>query len=75
MATVLEKPEAVIISGPRKGEIVTLDGNAPQISPDEDAMFDAAIAAVKKLTQTIAETAEEAHALHGDITRWREGLT
>ncbi len=51
-----ERVEAVIISGPRKGELIMLDAalreTEPQLTPEEDAALDAAIEAAGRAAES-----------------------
>lgn len=52
-----ERVEGVIISGPRKGELITLNADLretePRLTPEEDAALDAAVEAARKLSDTM----------------------
>ena len=73
MATVLEKPEveeAVIISGPRKGSIVSLNGDEAALTAEEEAMLDIAINAMQSAAQTATHLSDTMHELNLEIVEF-----
>lgn len=60
-----ERIEAVIISGPRKGEIISIinDETEPQLSPEEEAMLDVIAVNAQQLAENMREARIEAEAL------------
>lgn len=70
-----ETVEAVIISGPRKGEIVRFDGNGnsePQLSPEEEAMLDFAVEKMRSAAATATQIAQELRAFNQQAKAQRE---
>jgi hypothetical protein len=62
----LETPttvEAVIISGPRKGEFITLPPTFDELSPEVEAALTALIAAANRMAESAREATAEARAL------------
>ncbi|MDQ3814485.1 MAG: hypothetical protein M3347_11100 [Armatimonadota bacterium] len=76
MTQTMEPVEAVIISGPRKGEIVRLNGDAAEELPNEDisdeeiemlnAALDQLIAAVDRLNEKVCMAIEAVEKQMGD---------
>lgn len=64
-----ERIEAVIISGPRKGEFISIvNGEAePQLSPAEEAMLDFVVEQAKRVAENMRDTRLEAEALLNDL--------
>lgn len=55
-----EMTEAVIISGPRKGEIIVLNGNGePQLSPQEEAALDFCVLAAARAAHSSTALRQE----------------
>ncbi|MGH9855747.1 MAG: hypothetical protein ACREBD_38425 [Blastocatellia bacterium] len=62
----LEPPgaiEAVIISGPRKGEFITLPPSFDELSPEVEAAITALVAAANRMAESAREATAEAKAL------------
>ncbi len=60
-----ERVEAVIISGPRKGELITLaNGAEPQLTPEEEAALDFAIEAAGRAAESARAAVEAAQKLN-----------
>lgn len=54
-----ERTEAVIINGPRRGEIVLLPGEAFEFSPEEEALIDQMIASAERIAAMARNIAVE----------------
>jgi hypothetical protein len=67
MSTAVTPEEAVIISGPRKGAIVTLDNRGWNLSQEEELILDQLVEAGRDLAVTARETRETAQALLREI--------
>jgi hypothetical protein len=64
-ATTEEPAEAIIISGPRKGEFIRV-GNTdyePALSPEADALLDQAVLAARSMAETARSARMEMEAL------------
>lgn len=62
----LETPatvEAVIISGPRKGELITLPPTFDELSPEVEAALTTLMAVVNRMAKSAQEATAEAKAL------------
>lgn len=55
--------EAVIISGPRKGELITLPQTFDELSPEVEAALTALIAAANRMAESAREETAEAKAI------------
>jgi hypothetical protein len=55
--------EAVIISGPRRGEIITLSEGQMSLSAEEEAALDALIADAKRMAESARAARIEAEAV------------
>lgn len=55
--------EAVIISGPRKGELITLPHTFDDLSPEVEAVVTALVAAANHMAESAKAVTAEAHAL------------
>jgi hypothetical protein len=67
----VEPVEAVIISGPRKGEMIILSGEEPQITPEEQRLLDFAVEQAAQLAESARAAAAEADGLLQDLRRLR----
>ncbi|MBI3910470.1 MAG: hypothetical protein HY320_05985 [Armatimonadetes bacterium] len=62
--TLLEgRTEAVIISGPRKGEIITLPSDVWSLTPEEEAALDSLAEGVRRMAEAARAARSEAEAL------------
>ena len=82
--TTEEYVEAVIISGPRKGELIRVRDREQELTVEEEAAFDALIEAAQKTGAGLRAAREEAEArearqrvnqLADEIRRLRERVT
>ena len=77
MAIVEQKPtdpvEAVIISGPRRGEIITLPESEYEFTPEEEALVDAMLESARRMEQTTREMLESSRALVRELRAARQG--
>ena len=65
-----ERVEAVIISGPRKGELITLaNGAEPQLTPAEEAALDFAIEAAGRAAESAVALRVQTQSLGADLKR------
>jgi hypothetical protein len=62
-----ERTEAVIISGPRRGQIVTLPINELTADMEVEALLDAMVSSAQRMAETARSMAEETRELVGDI--------
>lgn len=69
-----EPAEAVIISGPRKGEFITVASNGETITADEQALIEQAITAAWQLAQSAKEARLSAQSLRDEIRESGEKL-
>lgn len=69
-----ERIEAVIISGPRKGEFITITNGEvePDLTPQEEAMLDIVVANAKRLAENLRAARVEAEALVQEMREARE---
>ena len=67
-----ERTEAVIISGPRRGQIVELPSQEPQLTAEEEALLDAAVASALRIAAMVKDMSAQAQALAKDLREWRE---
>jgi hypothetical protein len=63
--------EAVIISGARKGEFITVPEGEPELTPEEAAMLDQLVEGAKRLAESAREAAAEADALLAELREAR----
>jgi hypothetical protein len=54
-----ERIEAVIISGPRRGEIIELPAEAWNFTPEQEALLDEMIASANRMAETAQRMARE----------------
>lgn len=66
-AQVVETVEAVIISGPRKGDIVTLQEDELKLSSAEEALLDSALKAFQSAAQRACSVSSSMDALLADL--------
>jgi hypothetical protein len=55
--------EAVIISGPRKGEFITVPEDGEQLSPEIEAMLDSLITQARHMAESAKAASDEARSL------------
>ncbi len=67
MTVPAERTEAVIINGPRRGEIVQLPADSLQLSPEEEALIDQMIASADRIAQMARSIAVENEALSTEL--------
>ena len=60
MTQTIEPVEAVIISGPRKGEIIAVPKGEPVLTPDEESLLGAVITDAQHLAESVRAVAAEA---------------
>jgi hypothetical protein len=63
----LEPAEAVIISGPRKGEFITISDDDLAVSPGAEALLDEMIATANNIAETIRAMRRDAEAFHAEM--------
>jgi len=72
----LERVEAVIISGPRRGQIITLAEDLQdlkrELTPEEEAAFENLQAALRQMAESTCAANEQARALLEDLRQIRE---
>jgi hypothetical protein len=59
--------EAVIISGPRKGEFITVPEGDLELTPAEAAMLDQLVEGAKRLAENARAAAAEANAILAEL--------
>lgn len=64
--------EAVIISGPRKGEFINLTENDEELSPEMEKAFDILLATADRLGATTKSTSEKMNSLLQSLQRVEE---
>lgn len=64
--------EAVIISGPRKGEFINLTENDEELSPEMEKAFDILLADADRLVATARSTSEKMNSLLQSLQRVEE---
>lgn len=62
-----DQAEAVIISGPRKGEFIRVSEAEPVLTPEESAMLDSVIESAWRLADTTRAAAKEADLILQEI--------
>ncbi len=62
-----ERTEAVIISGPRKGEIIALSNNEVQLTPEESALLDQIVDRSRRMAASATAAASELDAILEDL--------
>lgn len=67
------REEAVVISGPRRGQIITVPEARFELTPEEDAMLDAVVDAMKRAAESARALSEEMRGLRDDVRRIQEG--
>lgn len=71
--TTEERAEAVIISGPRKGEFITVPNGESELTPEAEALLDSLIADAQRMAESAQAAAAEADALLRDLRQaWRQ---
>lgn len=65
--------EAVIISGPRKGEFITLPATEAELTPEEEAALQNLLEGAQGLVESIRAANEEAEALLTALRALEEG--
>jgi hypothetical protein len=71
MATAEESAQAVIISGPRKGEFITLPGGEQEITPAEETLVASLMETAASMAENARAAAAEAEALLRDVRQVR----
>ncbi|MBV9849575.1 MAG: hypothetical protein JO250_07795 [Armatimonadetes bacterium] len=73
-----ETVEAVIISGPRKGEFISIDPEASdmlEMTPEVEALLDEMVAGAQRMAENARAAATEMKALLQDLHQIREQLS
>lgn len=65
--------EAVIISGPRKGEFITLPATEAELTPEEEAALQALLEGTRELAESARAASREAEALLAALRTLTEG--
>jgi hypothetical protein len=71
MAQVAESVEAVIISGERKGEIITVRNGDVELSAEAQALLDSVVADAQRVAESARAAAAEAEALLQELRQGR----
>jgi hypothetical protein len=71
MAQVAEPVEAVIISGERKGEIITVRNGDVELSAEAQALLDSVVADAQRVAESARAAAAEAEALLQELRQGR----
>ncbi len=66
--------EAVIISGPRRGEFITLSDNQVSLSPEEEAFLDSLIADANRMAESARAARVEAEAVLQTLRQFGDTL-
>ena len=66
-----EGEEAIIISGPRKGQIITLPSSHLELTPEEETMLNFAVDAAKQMAESATRLTERMQALLDDVHEMR----
>jgi hypothetical protein len=63
--------EAVIISGSRKGEFITLGSSEDEWSPEAEVLLDSLVAGAKRMAASAQAAADETDALLAELRKAR----
>jgi len=66
-----ERTEAVIISGPRKGEFIVVSNGESELTLEEEALVNSLLADAQRLAESARAAAAEADALLQDLRQAR----
>lgn len=67
-----EKTEAVIVSGPRRGELVTLDNGEAVFTAADEALLASIVDGLERLVEGMRAARLEADGLAADVRQLRE---
>ncbi len=70
--TAIETTEAVIVSGPRKGEFITIPDGEPVVTPEAEALLDRMIETANEITETLQRMRRDADAFHVEMRQRKE---
>jgi hypothetical protein len=71
MAQAVETIEAVIISGPRKGELITVPKSELELTPDEESLLNSMIADAQRAAESTQAATAEAETLLRELRQGR----
>jgi hypothetical protein len=66
-----ERTRAVIISGPRTGEIIHLPLEEPNLTPEEEALLDSAVRSFRRAAVSACHVTAEMQSLLEDLRKVR----